>query len=89
MSLYYDAASILSSDAKVGGSFKSRLYNSKDLKAPPAQIYALVAECAKWDIFLKEVIENAGVLEAERKVCIVMLFYLHLNTLHSPYARAN
>ncbi|KAI5298655.1 putative 28S rRNA (cytosine-C(5))-methyltransferase, partial [Ascosphaera atra] len=54
MSLYYDAVTVLTSAANVGGSFKSRLYNSKNLKSPPAQIYALVAECAKWDHFLKE-----------------------------------
>ncbi|KUL90401.1 hypothetical protein ZTR_01982 [Talaromyces verruculosus] len=61
MSLYYDASTILTpSSNNQGGSFKSRIYNSKSLKASPAQIYALVTEASKWDILLKEVIENAG-----------------------------
>jgi 25S rRNA (cytosine2278-C5)-methyltransferase len=70
MSLYYDASTLLSSSATntQGGSFKSRIYNNKSLKASPAQIYALVTEASKWDILLKEVIENAGVISLEPKV---------------------
>lgn len=69
MSLYYDASTILTSPSNnQGGSFKSRIYNSKSLKASPAQIYALVTEASKWDILLKEVIENAGILPLEPKV---------------------
>lgn len=69
MSLYYDAATVLSSSTTdQGGSFKSRIYNSKSLKASPAQIYALVTEASKWDILLKEVIEHAGILSLESKV---------------------
>jgi putative methyltransferase len=69
MSLYYDASTILTSTANnQGGSFKSRIYNSKSIKASPAQIYALVTEASKWDILLKEVIENAGLLPSEPKV---------------------
>ena len=61
MSLYYDAASILTSSSNTGGgSFKSRIYSSHS-KASPAQIYALITEASKWDILLKEVIENAGI----------------------------
>jgi putative methyltransferase len=67
MSLYYDAASLLMNPEDVGGSFKSRVYNSR-LKSSPAQIYALVTEASKWDILLKEVIENAGILPLEPKV---------------------
>ncbi|KAI5291972.1 putative 28S rRNA (cytosine-C(5))-methyltransferase [Ascosphaera acerosa] len=76
MSLYYDAAAILAADATVGGSFKSRVYSAKGIKAPPAQIYALIAECAKWDRVLKEVIENAGVLAAERKLTPLLALLL-------------
>jgi hypothetical protein len=69
MSLYYDASTILTSSSNhQGGSFKSRIYNSKSLKASPAQIYALVTEASKWDILLKEVIEHAGILSSESKV---------------------
>ncbi|PGH21430.1 hypothetical protein AJ80_03221 [Polytolypa hystricis UAMH7299] len=68
MSLYFDAASILTQpSASIGGSFKSRLYQSQ-LKSPPAQIYALIIEASKWDVVLKEVVENAGILPLEPKL---------------------
>lgn len=68
MSLYFDAVSVLTSPSSTGGSFKSRIYSSRNLKANPAQIYALITEASKWDILLKEVIENAGILNLEPKV---------------------
>jgi putative methyltransferase len=68
MSLYYDAISILTAPATTGGSFKSRIYSSKTLKSSPAQVFALVTEASKWDVLLKEVIENAGILSLEHKV---------------------
>lgn len=67
MSLYDDAASILSTPSPTGGSFKSRIYASRT-KTSPAQIYALITEASKYDILLKEVIENAGILDSEHKV---------------------
>ncbi|OAX85550.1 hypothetical protein ACJ72_00088 [Emergomyces africanus] len=67
MSLYLDAASILDGDSGPGGSFKSRVYNSK-LRSSSSQVYALVTETAKWDILLKEVVENAGLLPLEPKL---------------------
>lgn len=67
MSLYYDTVSLLANSEAAGGSFKSRVYNSR-LKSSPAQIYALVTEASKWDILLKEVIENASILPLEPKV---------------------
>lgn len=67
MALYYDAASILSSD-QASGSFKSRIYRSTGLKSKPSQLYALISETAKRDLFLKEVLENAKLLESELKV---------------------
>ena len=68
MSLYFDAVSILTAPPSIGGSFKSRIYSSRDLKASPAQIYALITDASKWDILLKEVVENAGILSLEPKV---------------------
>jgi 25S rRNA (cytosine2278-C5)-methyltransferase len=69
MSLYYDAATVLTGD-ELQGSLKSRIYNQNaGLKAKPAHVYALIAECAKYDTFLKEVIDNAGILAHEAKVC--------------------
>jgi putative methyltransferase len=75
MSLYYDAVGVLTAPASTGGSFKSRLYNSRTLKASPAQVYALVVEAAKWDILLKEVIDNAGILKLEPKVSTPHLYH--------------
>lgn len=74
MSLYYDAVSILTAPSSTGGSFKSRLYNSRTLKASPAQVYALIVEAAKWDILLKEVIDQAGVLKLEPKVALTPIY---------------
>lgn len=67
MSLYYDAVSVLSS-TDISGSLKSRIYNSTTLKAKPAQVYALISETAKRDVFLKEVLDNTHLLKDEPKV---------------------
>ncbi|OJD10971.1 hypothetical protein ACJ73_09646 [Blastomyces percursus] len=67
MSLYLDAVSILENGSRTGGSFKARVYNSK-LKSSAVQVYALITETAKWDIILKEVVENAGFLSLEPKL---------------------
>ena len=72
MSLYFDAVSILTTQSQTGGSFKSRIYNSRS-KSSPAQIYALITEASKWDLLLKEVIENAGILDLEPKVRAMVL----------------
>ena len=68
MSLYYEAADVLTAPTSSGGSLKSRVFSKKDLKSPPAQIYALVIETCKWSAVLKEVIENTELLKLERKV---------------------
>lgn len=70
MSLYFDAVAILTAPAS-GGSFKSRIYSARNLRAKPAQIYALITEASKWDVVLAEVIENAGILNLERKVSLL------------------
>ena len=72
MSLYYDAAAILAGEG-ASGSLKSRVYNSPQVKSKPSAVYALIAECAKYDSFLKEVIDNTGLLEREPKVRTNML----------------
>jgi putative methyltransferase len=68
MSLYYEAADVLTAPTNTGGSLKSRIFNKKDLKSLPAQIYALAIETCKWSPVLKEVIEHADILRLERKV---------------------
>ena len=71
MSLYYDAQTILDSSKKQG-SLRTRVYNDKNLKCPPSQVYALLIEATKWSPILTEVIDKAQLLHAESKVC---LFY--------------
>jgi putative methyltransferase len=71
MSLYYEAADILSNSDKTGGSLKSRTYGKKDLKSSPANVYALVSEATKWSAVLKDVVEKAGVLKEEKKVRMI------------------
>jgi hypothetical protein len=68
MSLYYEAAEVLTASNNAGGSLKSRIFSKKDSKSQPAQIYALAIETCKWSSVLKEVIENADILRLERKV---------------------
>lgn len=74
MSLYHEAAEILSSSSNSSGSLKSRVFGKKNGKAPPGQLYALVLESAKWSPVLKEVIEKTELLKLERKVN--MSFYI-------------
>ncbi len=74
MSLYHEAADILSAPATTsnGGSLKARIFSNKSLKSQPAQLYALVIESCKWSPVLKEVIENSTLLLLEKKVgCLV------------------
>ena len=68
MSLYFDSVSVLAASSTTGGSFKSRIYSSRSSKSSPAQIYALITEASKWDVLLKEIIENADILSLEHKV---------------------
>ncbi|KAM0253567.1 hypothetical protein ACHAQJ_007239 [Trichoderma viride] len=68
MSLYHEAAEILSSSSNSSGSLKSRVFGKKNGKAPPGQLYALVLESAKWSLVLKEVIEKTDLLKLERKL---------------------
>ncbi|KAL1864628.1 hypothetical protein Plec18167_009693 [Paecilomyces lecythidis] len=76
MSLYYDAVSILTAPSSAGGSFKSRIYNARNLKATPAQVFALIIETSKWDILLKEVIEKADFLHLEPKLTPLLALLL-------------
>lgn len=68
MSLYYDAARFLAPSEEQSGSLKSRVFGSKELKASPKQVYAIVAEASKWSPILAEVVEKSQLLQHERKV---------------------
>lgn len=67
MSLYYEAARFLDSPSQ-GSSLKSRVYGTKDLKSSAAQIHGLCIEATRWSPVLADIVEKAGLLEAERKV---------------------
>ncbi|KAJ5266521.1 hypothetical protein N7478_009329 [Penicillium angulare] len=75
MSLYFDAVNILTEPAS-GGSFKSRIYSARDLRAQPAQIYALIIEASKWDRLLAEVIDRSELLKVERKLTPLLALLL-------------
>ncbi|KAI6772441.1 hypothetical protein HG530_003399 [Fusarium avenaceum] len=68
MSLYHEAAEVLTGSSSEGGSLKSRVFKKKNLKSAPNQIYALVLESCKWSPILKEVIEKSDLLKLERKL---------------------
>ncbi|KAF2683819.1 hypothetical protein K458DRAFT_478168 [Lentithecium fluviatile CBS 122367] len=72
MSLYYEAASVLVNTSNAGGSLKSRIYNNKELRSAPAQLFALISEASKWSVVLKGVIERCGVLGAEKKLTPIL-----------------
>ncbi|KAG7051106.1 NOL1/NOP2/sun family protein [Colletotrichum scovillei] len=76
MSLYHEAADILSASSDHGGSLKSRVFGKKGLKSPPAQVYALALETCKWSAILKEVIEAADILRHERKLTPLLALLL-------------
>ncbi|KUJ20950.1 S-adenosyl-L-methionine-dependent methyltransferase [Mollisia scopiformis] len=76
MSLYYEAADLLTAPTNAGGSLKSRIFSKKDLKSQPAQIYALAIETCKWSTVLKEVVEYADLLRLERKVTPILSILL-------------
>lgn len=73
MSLYHETAELLTAPNNAGGSLKSRIFSKKDLKSPPAQIYALAIESCKWSPVLREVVETADILRLERKVFYYIL----------------
>ena len=68
MSLYHEAAAVLDSSNADAGNLRSRVFGLKDRKSSPGQIYALALETCKWSSGLKEVVENAQLLQHEKKV---------------------
>lgn len=72
MSLYYEAAEILTVPGSHGGNVKSRVFGKKGLQSNASQLYALALETCKWSSILKEVVENSEILNYERKVSSLM-----------------
>ncbi|KAJ0104397.1 hypothetical protein J7T55_011182 [Diaporthe amygdali] len=78
MSLYHEAASVLQQDSSSGGNLRSRVFNRKDLKSPPNQVYALALETCKWSAVLAEVIDHSQLLKHEKKLTpILSLLLVH------------
>jgi len=69
MSLYYEVAAVLQSTHNGAGSIKSLVYGNKGNKSDPKTLFALSTQAAKWSEVLSEVIENSGILKAEKQVC--------------------
>lgn len=72
MSLYHEAAEILTAANKDGGSLKSLVFGRKTWKTDGRILFALTAEAAKWSTILSEVVEKSGVLSVERTVRYVL-----------------
>ena len=68
MSLYYEAAAILTTTHKGGGSIKSLVYGTKTHKSDPKTLFALSTQAAKWSEVLSDVIEKSGILKSEKQV---------------------
>lgn len=68
MSLYHEAAEILTAANKDGGSLKSLVFGRKTWKTDGKTLFALTAEAAKWSTILSEVVEKSGLLKVERTV---------------------
>jgi len=69
MSLYHEAAAVLSSGpASAGGNLRARVFGNKTLTSSPTQVYALALETCKWSRVLRDVVENAHILQHEKKV---------------------
>jgi len=66
--LYHEAAQVIEAASKSSDSLSSQVYGNKNLKSKPAQVYALVIEASKWSPLLCKVVEEAGLLQLERKV---------------------
>ncbi|KUI62878.1 25S rRNA (cytosine-C(5))-methyltransferase rcm1 [Cytospora mali] len=76
MSLYHEAASVLDAGQTPSGNLRSRVFNNKDLKSPPSQVYALALETCKWSSVLAEVIDQTQLLKHERKLTPVLSLLL-------------
>ncbi|KAG8165696.1 hypothetical protein KVR01_004248 [Diaporthe batatas] len=76
MSLYHEAASVLQQDPSTGGNLRSRVFNNKDLKSPPNQVYALALETCKWSAVLTEAIDHSQILKHEKKLTPVLSLLL-------------
>lgn len=68
MSLYHEAAQILTTATEDGGSLKSIIFGKREWKTDRKTLFALSTEAAKWSEVLSEVIERSEVLKTEKQV---------------------
>lgn len=68
MSLYHEAAEILTTASEQGGSLKTNVFRKKDWKTDRKTLFALSTEAAKWSEVLSEVVERSEVLRVEKQV---------------------
>jgi putative methyltransferase len=68
MSLYYEAAEVLTSVKENNGSLKSVVFGKKTWKSDAKTLFALAAEAAKWSSVLSEVVEKSGIMKLEKNV---------------------
>ncbi|KAK5166655.1 uncharacterized protein LTR77_008199 [Saxophila tyrrhenica] len=68
MSLYHEAAELIDTLTKHGGSIKSLVFGKKSVKSDLKTLYALTIEAAKWSEILSEVIENSCILTTDKKL---------------------
>ena len=69
MSLYYEAASLISESPKATDSLRLRVFSrTASFKSQPSQLYALLVETHQWNFALSEIIEKSEILRHERKL---------------------
>ena len=72
MSLYHEAAEILTAAKEHGGDLKSLTFSKKTWKNNPKTLFALTIEAAKWSEILSEVVEKSGILGIEKTVSLLI-----------------
>lgn len=76
MSLYHEAASIVDTAQKSGGSLKSLVFGKKTWKTDAKTLFALTTEATKWSQVLSEVVERSGILKIEKQLSPTLVLVL-------------
>ncbi|KAK4574992.1 hypothetical protein LTR86_000842 [Recurvomyces mirabilis] len=76
MSLYHEAAKILTDSRTKKTSVKSLVYTNQFWKSDQKTLFALSTEAAKWSEVLSEVVERSGILKVERALTPVLALVL-------------
>lgn len=78
MSLYHEAAQILTTVTQQSGSIKSIVFGKKEWKTDRKTLFALSTEAAKWSEVLSEVVEKSDLLDAEKQVSTVIQTHIEI-----------